>query len=617
MSDPRKDAADRVLYGSHKIQPDNLSINTMRIRQAAEEARRRIGEMTGFCNPQPQVGEPQPAEPQLSRSDLQRLRELLTERRKRRYEALKVWQPMPGQKAFYDCPALEASVYGSNRSGKTTCVAVKLSDIVLNQHPLTGSVYPRKGVLAIVGFDEAHLGRVCYKKMFVEGAFKLINDPATGVPRPYVPDKDAALKSQVYPAPPLIPPRYIKKDGIAWNKKNKGIPSIIRLTTGWELWFFSSKAPPPQGFACDGMWFDEEIENDKWYSEAAARLVDNDGFFIWSATPLQGGDDLIDIHNRAEEQVEDPHALTREFFLSIDNNEFLSEKSKENFKAKYRDKPEEYRVRILGEFAAKAFKVYPEFNMAVHGFDPFQVWPGTGQPPTDWCRYIAVDPGRTVAAAAFLAVPPPEFHDQRWFVYDEIYIEKANATRMCEELERKTRHQSIEVILMDMHYGQQAHGGENDETIADIYRRILSAVGPDKINVWDRCRIKGFVPGVDKVDAGIMAVKEGLVIDGSRGYSRTTYAIGRLPNMETEFDKYQNKKVNGVLTDKPQQKWNHLMDGLRYLHCFKPTWQEPRSVPRVKTGALRRLEEKRARLADSAPPVVRFGPQSSMPTSNA
>lgn len=592
------------------------SDGTKRIREDAEAARRRVAELTGFgqgvddprSDPAP-PDEPPPNQGGLSNADLLRLRELLTERRNRRYESLKLWQPMPTQAEFHKCTARERIVYGSNRAGKTTTAAVEVSRVVLNLHEQTGKLLPKKGVFVIVGYDEGHLGRVCYKKLFTEGAYRLIRDPATKVPRPFLPDQDAAIRGQSYPAPPLIPKRFVAD--IAWNKKNKSIPSIIRLTTGWELWFVSSKAPPPAGFACDAIWFDEEIENEKWYSEAAARLVDNEGIFIWSATPLVGGDDLVDLHNRAVEQLEQPDALTREFFLSIDGNAFLSDAAKEVLKAKYRDKPEEYRVRILGEFAAKAFKVYPEFNANLHCFDPAAIWKSSnGYPPSDWCRYLAIDPGHQVAAVSFLAVAPPDAVDQRWFIYDEIHLEKTTATALAEEVERKTRHQSIEAVLLDMQAGQQQHAGQVEAT-HQIYHKALSSIGPDKINFWDRCRIKGFIPGTNKVEVRVSAVKEALVFDHSRGFSRLTFAKGRLPYHERGFDKYQNKKVGGEITDTPRRKWNDEMDCLGYLVCFKPTWQEPAPASRPKSRALLRLQEKRARVASAAPEVVRFGPQSS------
>ena len=108
--------------------------------------------------------------------------------------------------------------------------------------------YPKKnGTAFLVGKDLKHVGKVLYDKLFVPGAFKVIRDKATGrwrAFRPWIPD-DAAREEEARRAPSLIPQRLIAE--IAWENKKENVPSIVRLSNGWNLHFFSSLGKPPQG----------------------------------------------------------------------------------------------------------------------------------------------------------------------------------------------------------------------------------------------------------------------------------------------------------------------------------------------------------------------------------
>lgn len=576
----------------------------------------------------------------LTDSQMQRLKLLIAERIERRREALKLWKPMPVQEAFQDCTAKERVVYGSNRSGKTTVSAVEVARIVTGQHPkLSGTKLPvRDGIACLVGYDYSHIGRVLFRKLFRKGAFKIIKDLETGKWRPYEPDgiDSDRPRKDAQPAPPLIPKRFIAPGGISWYRKKENIPKSIKLATGWELRFYSSEGEPPQGDAVHLFWLDEEMINEAWYTEAARGLADESGFFIWSATPHVGGDALIDLHARSEKCKHDPNGVTREFLLLIFNNQHLAKKDKDELIEKFKDNPEAYRTRILGEFAAKAFKVYSEFSLEVHGFD-FGDLPG-GRIPDDWCRYVAIDPGHQVTAVLFLAVPPLGKYTYRWYIYDEMYLEKSSATKFAEAFEVKTRGQSFEAWIIDMRAGRTTPtGGEKPVymTYADALRAVRvrrqipqstrlpehvqhrlarEARESDKFeitNCWERVKHQVFIPGADNPKAGITAVKEALTVQAHTGLSMLAFARGKLPNLEYEFDHYHHKRVKGKLTDEVAKKDDHLMDSLRYLVCARPEWQRPKKIVRPVTAALKRLRDKQARLDSQRSNSVNLGPRSS------
>ena len=554
------------------------------------------------------------ATPTLTDSQYQRLRALAKERIERRRESLKLWQPMATQNAFHNCTAKERIVYGSNRSGKTTCAAVEFARMVTGNHVhLSGKRLPKEnGIAGIVGYDESHCGRVMYRKLFKPGAFRIIKDQISGEWRPYEPDglDKGRPKQDGRPAPPLIPKRMVAE--ISWAKKKDGIPRKIILTNGWELRFYSSKADPPQGDALHIYWFDEEIENESWYTEASRGLLDESGFFMWSATPHVGGDDLIDLHNRAEKGINDPNCLTREFFLLMFDNQHVSKADKDELVEKFKDKPEAYRTRILGEFAAKAFKVYPEFSMDRHGFD-IERLPG-GRVPADWCRYVAIDPGFQVQCALFVAVPPPGVFRQKWYLYDELYVERGSAAEFAKQMEVKTRGQSFEAFIIDMRAGRvTTYGGEKpvEQIYRDSFRKVTVKDNKEPVNIWERVNLSTFIPGADNPKAGVQAVKEALVIDSASESSQIVFARGRLPNLEREMEKYHHKRVKGKITDQLTEKDNHCCDCVRYIVSFRPEHKRPAAVKKPMSAAAKRLRDKAARLDNGSSNTVNLGPRSS------
>lgn len=490
---------------------------------------------------------------------------------------------------------------------------------------LSGKQMPlRDGLCMCIGYDFQHVGQVMFRKLFKPGAYRIIKDKDTGEWRPYEPDgaDKGVYRSETKPAPPLIPKRMIAPGGIAWYRKKEGIPKSVKLVNGWQINFYSSESDPPQGHSANLAWVDEEMDKESWYEEIARAMTDETGYFIWSATPHVGGEALIDIHNRAERDRLKPNAMTREFFLLIHDNQHISNADKQDLIEKYKDNPEAYRTRILGQFAAKAFKVYSEFHIDRHGFDLDKL--PNGQIPADWCRYAFIDPGTQVCAAGFAAIPPPGSPWQRRiYVYRELYVTNATPSSFAREFEIATRGEHFHCWLFDMRMGRVSTVG-TEESVEMIYRKALAKVAtgsmltlPDGghqaevVSCWDRVTEKMFIPGVDNPRAGIQAVKEALSVNSVTGVSYICFARGRLPNMEMEFAKYHNRRVKGVVIDEPIKKNDHLMDGLRYLVCYRPEYHKPPQPQKPKTRIYNRLEEKRARLARAGSRVVNFGPRSS------
>src|SRR5262249_10350537 len=148
-------------------------------------------------------------------------------------------------------------------------------------------------------------------------------------------------------------------------------------------------------------------------------------------------DRLLDLHRLAEEN--DPYVS--EFLLTQPDNPYLDPAEKAAAASGLSE--EEYRVRIMGEYAATGYRVYPDFTLSTYGCDSFEI-------PHDWTRYMVVDPGIQVCAALFAAVPPDEHHI---YIYDELYIRRCNADIFGDKVAEKVRDHNFQAFIIDRHGG--------------------------------------------------------------------------------------------------------------------------------------------------------------------
>lgn len=531
-------------------------------------------------------------------AEAQRLRQILLERAKRKIEGLRLYQPMVMQEAFHSSRAPERILRGSNRAGKTLGAAVEIARAVTGQDP--HNKYPKEnGVCFCVGKDGKHLGDVLWRKLAHAGAFRIIRDEITQEWRTFRPNcpKDAARVKESKPAPPLIPPRLIKS--IGWENKKENQPNLVTLTNGWVIRFFSSLGKPPQGSDIDLAWFDEEIIQKDWYPEMAARLVDRNGRFIWSATPQAGTEQLYNLHERSEEQRDRPDRTVEEFIVLLEDNTNLTNQQKQLIAEKLTD--EERAVRIGGEFALLSFKVYPEFSPILHCCEPFQI-------PSSWTRYLSVDPGRQICAVLFVAVPRPDDGDFV-YVYDELYIQNCDAALFGEKMATKVGHRQFESFLID-HQGARVTEMASGITIEHQYSEALR-----KHRI--ACNTTGcnFTWGNSNVKSGVEAFRDWLRIrdDGTtkvRIFGKQTPSGFEtpVPNFVWELKHYRYKREGGIVTDEPESRGRvHQMANARYLASFRPRWVRPTGKQAL-SGAILAFRQKQKREGAGQNKTINLGP---------
>ncbi len=506
-----------------------------------------------------------------------------------------------------------AGVVSAN-SGKTLSAAVEIARMATGQDP--HDKYPfRDGRVYAVGRDEKHVGEVMYRKLFRAGAFKMIRDAVSREWRLFRPWNAADLtrKREAKLAPPLIPQRFVRS--ISWKSKSGNVPEKVVLSTGWEIDFFSSLGKPPRGSDLDAVWFDEEIVDGDWHPEMMARLLDRAGVLLWGATPQTGTDRLLELHFRCEREYmawletgqkpeDEPEA--REFVVLLADNPHIGEAEKKELAASLDDA--DHAVRIGGEFAVQAAKIYPEYG-SIHRLDYFDI-------PHDWTRYAVIDPGRQVCAVLFAAVPPPDADmphpigrvgEHNYVVlYDELYITSSSAALFGERMGERCRGQQFEAFLIDSRGSRVTEMGSG-KTVEQQYSDALAENGVECVRTGPR-----FTWASDDVAGGLEAVRGLLRIRPRPGFP-TLFTVdphNRLPNFEHEISRYRYKREAGKPTDKPEDKGRvHLMAAARYLAMYAPRYVEPRKTTKPTGAYAAFLNSLKAKKKAGGGGATHFGPR--------
>jgi hypothetical protein len=556
--------------------------------------RDRVRKLVDRPPPPPPQPPPDFQESPVSDRQKREILEIIQEIHGRQYETLKLYVPMPIQNDFHMSDAHIRIIRGGNRSGKTTAAMTELAYALTGQHPVPDR-YPPRGLRAIVvAKDLDKIASVIWRILGMPGAFRLTDDPFTGLPRLEQPgDKEARLKFR--DAPPLIPRRLVK--AIQWVSLKASQPKKLFLTNDSECSFYSSEADPfsIQGVKLDLAIFDEEVKNESWFPEALARLVDRGGRFVWSATPQTGTQKLYDLSLKAAEDREHhaEHPLIEEFTITLLDNPYISEQDKEMFLLSLDDE-EQVKIRVHGEHAITGFKVYAPmfFPRGIHSVNPFPV-------PHDWTRFASIDPGAQVAAVLFGAVPPlkvpkdpevdPALFGDFLYCYEEIHLKRCDAAKLADAFARHSSGQILHTILIDHHGGQLTEIGSG-KTPEQQYRDAFKAA---KIPVPQVGRY--FTWGSDDLNGGILRVKE-FLRDRPEIGPKLRILRGACPELISSISRYQWRVINNQITDKPLQRGVDLCDCLRYL-CMHPgvRHQKIEGKPRKKRTAFEQFQELKER----------------------
>jgi len=514
---------------------------------------------------------------QATEHEIKEMRSLVAEKAKRRSEALRLYEPLPFQERFHQSNAKEVLIQAGNQVGKSLVAFAEDARAVTGQDPY--NKYPKEnGVLVCLGMDEGHIGRTIHKYLFRTGSFEIIKDEETGHWRSWKPwnESDWERKEQTRPAPPLIPERFIKK--FAWKKRAQHVFEICELTNGWIIYAMGSKGDPAQGFQADLVHIDEDLEKPEWYDEMIARLSMRDGKLRWSALPHAKNDALINLTERAEDEKGMANPSTLVIRATIFDNPFMPEQVKqENIKRWKARGDDEYRKRALGEMVTDSVLMYPTFSKDLHGSIRFEqprnaaqkiLTDNDGNPPPQWARYMVVDPGHSVCAVTFWAIPPPDVGDYA-IAYDELYLQQCTAEKFGDAVAHKVGTNTFQSFIID------AHGGRIREIGSGVLPRRQYSLQLEKHGVRSVETGSNFRSGSDDISGREMKLRDWMSIrqDGS---TKLLITLQRCPNLVKEFFRFKKKIINGFVTDDGNRRGNcHAIETCEYAAAYGLPYVKP------------------------------------------
>jgi hypothetical protein len=546
----------------------------------------------------------------------------------REMEGLNLYQPLPFQDKYHAHRAKEVLLSKGNQAGGSITGFAEDARAATGQDPY--GKYPTKnGIIVCLGYGERHISNVIHKYLFRWGAFDIIRDDKTGDWRSFRPwddDEerlgmlgDASRKEESRPAPPFIPERLIKN--ITYKKKGDRVFSTAFLKNGYEIYAYNSQGEyeHAQGFQCDLWHIDEDVATEGWVSEAMGRLSKREGLFRWTAMPHAKTDDIVTMVERAEEEAMKPNPQTVIIYVSIDENPYLSDKTKvENKRVWLSHGEEEYQRRAMGRLILTGRKMYPRFDVKLHGarkplteLERQRERNGDKKlrckvqavysdnhfnPPDDWCVYLSIDPGYTIGAAEWIAIPPPQKFGNFMIVYDEHYLQNCTASMMADSILDKWDGRPIQDIVFDMHGGRLRSIGTG-EMPHEVYQKELR----DR-NIETVGHGYNFVPGSDDIRSRELALRELLSPRGKNnqmwyGYPSIFIDTERCPNLVNELKHFKKKvsKVNKreVVLDQGDRRMTHAVECVEQAVGRGLPYIKPKSIKRTYTSAERVLAANR------------------------
>jgi hypothetical protein len=504
------------------------------------------------------------------------MREMLHELASRRVDSLRLYEPLPFQQKYHACRTKECLLMKANRAGGSLCGFVEDARAATNQDPFRK--YPEKdGVIVCLGYGEGHIGRVIHRYLFRPGAFDIIQDEKTNdwrVFRPWEQDEiradmpgDRGREKESLPSPPLIPKRFIKGK-IAWVKRAHFVFYRVDLTTGWSIYAANSAGNPSQfmGFDVNLYHIDEDLAQPGWYDEALPRTTKPNGFMRWTALPLAQNDDLINLTERFEREQDTENPTTTLLRASIFDNPYLPKEAvAHNVKIWASHGDEVLRQRAYGELCNNEIKVYPTFNHRTVDYrTQFTqtcklIKRLNGDVPEKWCRYVCIDPGHTVLALGYFAVPPSE---EQVYLYREDYILGGDAVKFGNAMQRATSGAVFQAFIIDSHGGALRELGSGFTPREQFSRQLLLR------NVRSVETQVDFLNGSDDIKGREMALRDALRIreDGS---TKLIINVDACPNFCREMERFKKQVIQRgstrLISEDSDRRFNsHAIETVEY-----------------------------------------------------
>ena len=230
--------------------------------------------------------------------------------------------------------------------------------------------------------------------------------------------------------------------------------------SGWMVINFLNEQQDMNVFetvATDLVWWDE-AQKESLFGRLLLRILDRDGKILISTLPQE-----VWLRMRIEESQDPRYRHVQ--FTTFDNERNLPSGKIQALAAGL--SPEEYRMRILGEYVTLSGLCFPEFTNLLRPDGHVQETPP--ELPEDCRTFLFIDPG--VHTAVLLLVVN---EDGEKFVWDEVYTQGPRVDAVCDRVfamlkSWKLKPEQLVDIAMDPQ--GWALTPSNELTLADEYSR--------------------------------------------------------------------------------------------------------------------------------------------------
>lgn len=536
--------------------------------------------------------------PKTFKTELADLQRGLEELGRREMHPLKVYRPTEQQLAFHESGATQNIVKGGKRAGKTLAVACEFASRVLGipitrpdgtkiplRYPKPSKKNPK--LYWVIGFDVKHIGQTLYHRLFSPGlgcGFRVIQDKQTGQWKAWNRNEDPEREEESVLSPPLIGEHLIVPGSWHMESAAGNIFNSVRLTNGAMICAYASTGDhAKQGDAVDGIWIDEDVVNAEFVKEWDDRRISTRGWLLWSVWPHVANFALVEKIQEADRLADAPpeEQYIRSFTLVGSRNPYSDKRGVAEGLATMGDDDEiAHRDRGDIEGLLGSMRMY-DFATAIHLVKPKEIdkpenvyqllcklLQRYGRLPTEWTRYLSIDPSNTRTAALSGVVPPEEWDGVRLgnilIVEDELVVRRHTPAMFAAAVSnRGWGMKRWEAFIMDQQIGRQTTVG-NDVTVFESYGRQFAQQG-----LSSRLSKTGYMRGCPDKARRRRTVRE-LLEPTENGWPRLFVVESKTPLLQKEFSTYQKKRVliNGKheIVDEPVNERNHdVMAALEYL----------------------------------------------------
>ena len=416
---------------------------------------------------------------------------------------------------FHKTPSIGRILRGGNRSGKTVAGAVEGIWRATGRHP----------------FQKVH------------------EVPTRG--RIVTVDRDAGMKQIILPVLKQWVPVSDLRGG-SWEKAWSNADKVLNFANGStiEIKTHQQEVDSFAGVPLHWIWFDEECPQ-SIFNECRLRLVDYNGVWYMTMTPVEGQDWIYDrfISNDAKNVAM--------FEVNTSDNPHLSKEALESLDDDLDD--DEKKIRQQGLFVPKGGLVLSNYNYSRHAVDLYQ------PVPKSWPVAVSIDHGLNAPTAVLWHAMSPE---GKIVTFKEHYQRQWVVKRHADRIKEINTELGITPFMYVCDPSMSQRNAETGLSIIQVYRREGIPVIPAKKDVDSRINKMN-----EYLEHDMWVISKECVNfhKEAKAYSFKIYTSAKIADRN-------NRR------EEPNKKNDHAMDSAGYYFMFVPFLSDAQKAKKNKAA---------------------------------